>query len=247
VRVRVSLYVVCLAAAIFVFPVTLVASGATLRGPAVSEIAAGMGRHACAIVGPVDGAVCWGRNASGQLGNGSRSKADRPTPVKVAGLAFGVKAISVGDAHSCAVTRAGGVKCWGFNGDGQLGNGSTTNSRVPVNVRGLTGGVTAIAAGLDYTCAVTRGAARVVKCWGTDTEGQLGGRFLTRGRGFSTTPVVIGGFGHRVEALAAGFGLTCALTVVGGVECWGENQWGLGTANTQAAPSPSRSLGSQMG
>ena len=134
---RVALVVVCLAAASLALSVTLVASGATPRGPVVSEIAAGVGRHACAIVGNFDGAVCWGSNGSGQLGNGSRSSADRRTPVKVAGLAFGVKAISVGSDHTCALTRAGGVKCWGDNSSGELGNGSTTDSRVPVDVRGL--------------------------------------------------------------------------------------------------------------
>jgi alpha-tubulin suppressor-like RCC1 family protein len=226
VTVRVLRLVAYLVAAILAFSVTLVASGAPPRGPVVSEIAAGVGRHACAIVGNFDGAVCWGANGSGQLGNGSRSSAAKPTPVKVAGLAFGVKTISVGYAHSCALTRHGGVKCWGWNASGQLGNGSRKNSRVPVDVRGLTGGVSAIAAGFEYTCAVTRGTRRVVKCWGSDVQGQLGRRFVNRN--FSTKPVVVRGFGHGVEALSAGFGQTCALTVVGGVECWGENPWGLG-------------------
>jgi alpha-tubulin suppressor-like RCC1 family protein len=233
VTVRALRLVAYLVAAILALSVTLVAGGATPRGPVVSEIAAGFGRHACAIVGNFDGAVCWGRNSSGQLGNGSRSSAEKPTPVKVAGLAFGVKAISVGSDHSCALTRHGGVKCWGFNGDGELGNGSTTNSRVPVVVRGLTSRVEAIAAGGQHTCAIRSVVAygdRVrgpeVWCWGLDAQGQLGRPLIDLGH--STTPVVVRGFGSPVVAISASWTYTCALTVVGGVECWGENQWGLG-------------------
>jgi alpha-tubulin suppressor-like RCC1 family protein len=229
---RVSLLVVCLAAASLALSVTLVASGATPSAPVVSQIAAGGGRHACAIVGNFDGAVCWGRNGSGQLGNGSRSRADKPTPVGVAGLAFGVKAISVGSSHSCALTRAGGVKCWGFNGDGQLGNGSTTDSRVPVDVRGLTSRVEDIAAGVNHTCAITRG--REVKCWGLAAQGQLGRPLIDLGH--STTPVVVRGFGSPVVALAAGLVHTCALTVEGGVKCWGEGWLGNPTRTFSYKP-----------
>ena len=120
-------------------------AGRRQPAPVVSGITAGT-HHACAIVGHFDGAVCCGTNYSGQLGNGSRPRA-ASTPVALPGLALGVKAISAGAYHTCALTRAGGVKCWGYNRSGQLGNGSTVNSRVPVDVRGLTSGVKAVAAG----------------------------------------------------------------------------------------------------
>ena len=65
----------------------------------------------------------------------------------------------------------GGAQCWGNNGGGQLGNNSKTSSSVPVQVQGLTSGVTAISAGFSYTCAIVNGGAQ---CWGKNDYGQLG-------------------------------------------------------------------------
>src|SRR2546426_6866748 len=134
----------------------------------VTAIAAG-DRYTCALTTP-GGVSCWGYNEFGQLGNGTTS--DSASPVDVTGLASGISAIAARGEHTCALTVAGGVKCWGADINGQLGDGTTTNSPTPVDVVGLATGITAIATGGEHTCALTTDGA--VKCWGWNAAGQLG-------------------------------------------------------------------------
>jgi alpha-tubulin suppressor-like RCC1 family protein len=117
----------------------------------VTAIAAGV-THTCAVTS-AGGLKCWGANGYGQLGDGSTSGGE--TPVDVVGLSSGVKAVTAGQAHTCALTTAGGVKCWGFNWDSEVGNGSKADPspRTPAYVVGLKSGVVAIAAGQAHTCA----------------------------------------------------------------------------------------------
>ncbi len=133
--------------------------------------------------------------------------------------------IAAGESHACELA-GGGVHCWGYNGDGELGDNTTATRLAPVAVTGLGSGVIAIAAGGYHTCALTSGGA--VKCWGRNREGQLGDATQTR----RLAPVVAAGLAAGVTAIAAGAFHTCALIASGTVKCWGYNRSGqLGTSN----------------
>src|SRR5439155_650095 len=126
----------------------------------VTGVAAG-NAHSCALTGA--GAVkCWGYNDYGQLGDGTTT--ERHTPDFVDGSTHLVTAVAAGFYHTCALTDPGAVKCWGYNGYGQLGDGTTASRSTPDFVDGLTHGVIAIAAGAYHTCALTDPGG--VKCWG---------------------------------------------------------------------------------
>jgi alpha-tubulin suppressor-like RCC1 family protein len=194
------------------------------------------GAHTCALASS-DAVKCWGWNDNGQLGNGSTT--DASTPVDVAGLDKGVTAVAMGGRHTCVLTSAGGVKCWGYDREGQLGNGKTTNSLVPVDVLGLASGVTAIASGMidssygGHTCALTSQGG--VKCWGLNDHGQLGDGSTTN----SSAPVDVVGLASGVSAITVSGDHTCALTTGGVVLCWGNNVNGqLGDGKVQFSDVP---------
>jgi len=186
--------------------------------------------HTCALTtkGKV---LCWGDNTYGQLGDNTTTNSLKP--VTVYGLSKGVKAISAGYLHTCALTTKGKVLCWGNNGSGQLGDNTTTNSLKPVTVYGLSKGVKAISAGYTTTCATTtKGKA---KCWGDNTYGQLGNGTTTS----SPKPVTVSGLSKGVKATKPGVLHTCALTTKGKVLCWGNNAYGeLGDNSTTNSTTP---------
>ncbi len=192
--------------------------------PRITAISAG-GYHTCALTSG-GGVKCWGQNEYGELGDGTTTNSS--IPVKVIGLDSGVQAISAGDENTCALTSSGGVKCWGQNKYGGLGDDTKDNSSIPVKVIGLDSEVQAISAGKYNTCALTTNGS--VKCWGSNFNGQLGNGV----RDDSLIPVdVIGLDSNNVQAISVGSNYACALTNIGGVKCWGRNyegQLGDGTA-----------------
>lgn len=195
----------------------------------VPAVAAG-GQHTCALQSG-GGVKCWGQGVAGRLGNGLDD--DQKTPVDVTGLTSGVRAVVAGSLHSCALTMTGGVKCWGDGSYGQVGDGTTTTRRTPVDVAGLEGGVVALAAGNLHTCALL--ANGNVRCWGHGASGALGNGDTS----VEPAPVSVLDL-TDVEAISAGGGShTCAQTSTGQVSCWGagtSGQLGDGGSDNQSTP-----------
>jgi alpha-tubulin suppressor-like RCC1 family protein len=129
--------------------------------------------------------------------------------------------VAIGERHSCAVTAAGKVFCWGDNNVGQLGVGTTVPSDTAKNAA-VQSGATEVVAGINHTCALIGGA---VKCWGSHQYGQIGDPSYD----FSATvgvPKPVPGLSSGVTGLAAGAHHTCALLGTGNVTCWGRNDSG---------------------
>src|SRR6266571_3586817 len=136
--------------------------------------------HTCALL--PDGTVrCWGDNSYGELGDGTpvvpppvrggASTAHSSTPVMVIGITTAVAVTATTGFHTCAVLQNGTARCWGDNSSGRLGNGSTTNSSIPVVVSGIST-ATAMTAGYADGCVLLQGGS--VRCWGLNNYGQLG-------------------------------------------------------------------------
>ncbi len=217
---------------VFTF-IVLTAFVATPAQPVSADTATAVSsgsQHTCAVT-TSGGLKCWGSNDDGQLGDGTTT--DRSTPVDVAGLTSGVIAVSTGKFHSCALTTTGGLRCWGSNSRGQLGDSTFTSRSTPVDVTGLSSGVAAVSSGNDYTCAVT--TAGGLKCWGRNSYGQLGdGTNIPR-----SSPVDVTGLTSQVATVSSGNVHACAVTTTGGVKCWGRNshgQLGDGTVTNRVMP-----------
>jgi alpha-tubulin suppressor-like RCC1 family protein len=131
--------------------------------------------------------------------------------------------ISLGAQHSCAITDAGAVECWGDNSHGQLGTGDTTTSTRPRLVSGITGALE-VAAGTAHTCALLHGGT--VKCWGLNGSGQVS----AASDDDQLLPVTVPLAG--VRHIAVGSVHSCALLADGSVSCWGQDGMGqLGDDN----------------
>jgi alpha-tubulin suppressor-like RCC1 family protein len=188
-----------------------------------------------------DGVYGWGANSHGELGDGTTT--NRLSPVPISSLASGVTAIAIGSGqfHSLAIQN-GMAYGWGYNGDGEVGDNSTTDRTSPVPLSSMPSGVTVVAAGYYHSMAVMNGAAYA---WGNNAFGQVGdGTFVQR-----NTPVAISSLASGVTAMAGGHFFSVAVQN-GAVYGWGDNlhgELGNGSMTTdqpinpplsQSAPSP---------
>lgn len=211
--------------------------GGLLAGKTVTEIAAGAG-HTCALAGGQ--AYCWGSDVSGQLGDGQTGSANNssvPVAVSTSGALAGrtVTEISAGEAHTCVIAD-GDAYCWGYALYGQLGNGSTTLSSLPVAVtESWAAGATlsSLSLGQYFSCVVADGKAY---CWGEGASGQIGNNSTSN----RTTPVAVATsvLSGTVTRVSSGSDHACALSG-DSAYCWGANGSGrLGNSSTTSTNSP---------
>jgi alpha-tubulin suppressor-like RCC1 family protein len=221
-----------------------------------SQIASG-NDFSCGIANGTGKVYCWGNGQYGRLGNGSTSPQAYPTPVDMTGVLAGKTAISIDAGYNmaCIIASDNNGYCWGGNGSGELGNGATTDSSVPVAVS--TGPTSAlngktlkkISVGHVHTCAIA--SDDLAYCWGNNIAGQLGNNTTTS----SSVPVAVdtgatsGLNGKTVlDITSTNFGNilfwqyhshTCAVASDNKAYCWGRNnngQLGDGTTTSRSVP-----------
>ncbi len=209
-------------------PVTVVGiSGAT-------KVMAG-GFTTCALVPGGGGGTslhkCWGNGGYGVLGNNGNSNST--SPVLTSNFTFG-QLSAISNYFGCGI--AGGVaRCWGTVSNGELGNGTTsTSSYIPVDVSNLSSGMLDLDVGVNHACSVT--SSKAVKCWGKDSNGQLGDNTTT----LSNVPVQVSGLTSGFDKVVAGDSFSCAFSIsLNQVKCWGLNSSGqLGNGMTTDSFTP---------
>ncbi|MBS1983199.1 MAG: hypothetical protein JST16_03425 [Bdellovibrionales bacterium] len=210
----------------------------------VVDIAAGY-QTACAL--KADGSVwCWGYNSYGNTGNGNTTT-PQLAPVQVINVSSAVQ-ISSGYYSTCARISNGTLKCWGYNGNYQLGDGTTNAASTPVQVMGITSAVQ-VSNGSYATCAVL--ADGTIRCWGYNGYGELGDGTVTQ-RPSLTSVINTNGIGllSGVTMVATSRcnnsynGTSCAIKSNGQAFCWGGNAYSsLGNGNTTQSYTPVAVLG----
>jgi alpha-tubulin suppressor-like RCC1 family protein len=191
--------------------------------------------HACGLTAD-HLAYCWGDNASGELGVGTLSPTEISRPTLVAGgLLF--TSVATTNVHTCALVASGDAWCWGWEGEGELGDSVSLSFIGRPSPLKVLGGLiySSIAGGGSHTCAITLDARGY--CWGNDFQGQVGdGHPLA----YRTTPVAIAGT-HAFASISAGSSHSCAIDTGGVTWCFGSNDSGeLGDGSFAERDSPAQ-------
>lgn len=218
---------------------TGVLSGKTIKSISAAEF------HTCAIASD-DKAYCWGNNLFGKLGDGTTTNSSSPVPVNTGvGSALNgktIKSLSSGYYHTCAIANDDKAYCWGNNANGRLGDGTNTQSSVPVAVYATSPGlldskvIKFISTGNAHTCVIA--ADDTVSdgdayCWGYNSSGQLGNNSTTTS--YPAVKVVNTGAlsGLKIKYLSSNNVHTCAIATDNKLYCWGDNYYGqLGDGTT---------------
>jgi alpha-tubulin suppressor-like RCC1 family protein len=187
--------------------------------------------NACAI--RTDDTIrCWGGNWVGQLGDNTTTAKSAPTALTSTGgwNTATWKAVSSGEHFTCAIRTDDTMRCWGQNGDGQLGRNNTTGVLLPSALTATGGWDTAtwksVDAGQWHVCAVR--SDDTIRCWGNNSDGQIGDNSTTD----RLVPTAING-GGVWQRVSGGSTYTCGITTVGAISCWGSALDGqLGNNNT---------------
>jgi len=193
-----------------------------------TAIAAGC-LHTCVVLR--SGLVqCWGWNSNGVLGIGN-TPPNSSFPVTVSGITSAV-AVAASGNNSCALLSDGSVQCWGWNGNGELGNGTQTIGMPPQTVFGITDAVT-IGTGFSHSCAVLKGGT--IQCWGFNQYGEIGNGTV---KTVDSLPVPVIGITNAIAVAASSYH-TCAMLNDDTVQCWGLNhdgELGDGTTTDSSVP-----------
>ena len=186
---------------------------------------------------------CWGENVYGQLGYGDYNHRGDSSNEMGASLPFvdlGVGRTAVqtasGEDHTCAILDNGSLKCWGKNGNGQLGGGTSDRTQPPLSGVYLGMDRTAIQVDTEgnYTCAILDNGSLV--CWGENNYGQLGNGSTDD----SSSPITVNlGQGRTASQVTTSFGHACAILDNASLKCWGANILGqLGDGSTNDSLNP---------
>ena len=200
-------------------------------------------QHACVLLDSGE-VKCWGRNNAGQLGHGGGDK-DTPQPAVDLGSGRTATSIYAGGYYSCAILDDESVKCWGQNTNGQLGIGSTSNTNTPTTINSLGSGRKAItlATAFDSVCALLDDGT--VKCWGDDSQGQLGNGGSNSDLNSPPSSAINLGSGRTAKAITGGKYHFCAILDDDSIKCWGDGSNGkLGTGSISDKNTPTSTSGS---